>query len=761
MAQPRAVQATPSGYLVDFGDGNEPRLVPENIAVEHGLVQPTPGMYQPPQGLNLAPDPYAPVASPAEQAGAMPQQSQQPPAPAPAPAVAAPAEAAPPVASPAPAPAPPNVSVGMSASDSGQTLVRRTDVRGAPAALDLSQERTDLAAAQAESTAGYNDARAALKQRADAVAGEGEVTADYARQGADLNRDFIALQTRADEAVNAHVEKKTAELNARIASVPQEDPGKIWTDNSAFQNAAGLLSAMLGGMLAVSTGSGRNMGLEAIERAIDRNINAQRTNIENEWKRIAHDKDSLQAYKDWKAQSREWGNQQRALMLETLALEREAEAQKFVSQSKQAELMGQAAELRVRSAEAQQEYIKGIASMAKMTADSELERWYKTEQLSLDKLNSASTRALQAAQRGQIAAEQAAKGPAGPAPIFRLPNGKQYYLDPKFTVGRTPAQVGKLADKLGEEGAKYAKVLDALQTHRQLVANVGSRYAGPGSANLRWSAEDMKTVRDSLERTSAVVAHSLSGSQYAEAFREAVKGFVGGSAGWTGASPVQSQTQYIDSEMAKMERDLAGRGAVAYDNVVAGEGGVPTIAGPTESGAPVLPKGHVLGQTPVPIDVRKDFYRGDIVQPDEKDLQKATRDLGRTVLTGKDPSSTLQALRQLSNTADAPLAVAPALLDEVFGSVEVKDVGGRTAVRYTGEGKDRKAAPVQSRADGIRLMRVNAMRMATKAEESGDPALASEILEAADQLAQRLNGTYKQPEAAPTALQQAYGPVPR
>jgi hypothetical protein len=116
------------------------------------------------------------------------------------------------------------------------------------------------------------------------------------------------LEDRAhfDSVVHDYVQQRQAQIDERLATIPQEDPRRIFHTNSGFANAAGLFSAIAGGILAVTTGSGRNMGLEAVEREIDRDIQAQRTNIEAEFKKVANDKDSLQQYQQWKAQERGW-----------------------------------------------------------------------------------------------------------------------------------------------------------------------------------------------------------------------------------------------------------------------------------------------------------------------------------------------------------------------------------------------------------------------------------------------------------------------
>lgn len=720
----RVLQATPVGYLAEMEDGSQATF-PEHVLVQAGYVDPTPGLYKVDPGQSPGVQPS--MAQPA------PQPELQPPQ-APGLGVApleAPQVAPPPPPSPGPAPMGPGDSARMGRSVSTSTpgyLQREKAFGPAPAAVDLSAEREGLQAAGAEMGAGYAEQRQALADQGSAAAGLGQVKGEVATAQAGESREFLRAQTEFNNVANEYVSREQARINERVARVPQEDPSKIWGDNSMFQNAAGLFAAMAGGMLAVSTGSGRNMGLEAIERAIDRSINAQRTNIENEWRRVAHDKDSLQQFQDWKSKADLWAKEQHVVMLETLALDREAEAQKFSSASKQAELVGQAAQIRVQQAQKFAELTESLAGLAKAEADGALNRWKALGDAAVQRSavaeNYAQARAADRANQPDAAAGQ------GPIPVFKLPNGEQLYLDPRMTQGRTPAQIGEMANKLGEETAKYAIPLDQLQRHRQLVAEVGSKYSGPGS-RTRWSDGDVRVVQDSLKRTSAAIAKSMSGTQYAEAFRAAVEGWTGGAPGWTGGDPMRSQTQYIEDMIADMERDLGGRGVVKGQAVT-----IPGVQGPTESGAPVRPE--MRGEKLVPFNAQESFYRGDVVKNDDKDLVTAAKDLGRVVLTGSDPSSTLQALSQLDSMLKSPLAVSRALGDQVFGAVELSDRGGKTAARYPGEGKAQAGTSPRTKEDGVRLMKLSAMRAAAKADAAGDSELAGNIMAAADQLADSL-----------------------
>lgn len=419
---PRVVQAAPGGYLVDLGDGSEPRLFPESTLVAAGLVGPTQGS-ELPQAPAAAPQ--APIAPPVQQplpgAAPLPYSAPEPAPVAPSPAAPA-SPGAPPVSLPTPLT---GTSQRQSAGASFGTtqLVRRTD---GPAPLDLSAERAALGSLQDESSAARLEqqhqlgVRAGTLQQADEVrygkyGPDGQLLESGGAQQQIAERDRLGEAQQAFNAVTQeYVQRKTGELNEAIARIPQEDPGRIWSDNSAFQNAAGLMAAALGGMLAVSTGSGRNMGLEAIERAIDRDVQAQRTNIENAWRKVQHDENSLNQYRQWRSQEKQDMLAQGIFRLETLALETEAKASTFSSAARQAEYLGAAAELRAVSAEKQAEYVKATGEYSAAEAASRL----ATYRASLDRIQTMASASASYAQAAHTRAEtEALKNKPPPQPL--------------------------------------------------------------------------------------------------------------------------------------------------------------------------------------------------------------------------------------------------------------------------------------------------------------------------------------------------------
>lgn len=503
----QVLQATPVGYLVEMEDGQQ-RTFPENVLVEAGYVNPTQGLYAQPQQPQVQVDPNN-LHQQLPRVNELGVTSNVPPIPHNGPA-AAPAQLSAP-AGPALAPTQHSQRVSASSSESGQQLVRRTDVGAPPPAFDDKPYLDAMQQAQGAVDAGIGKQRAAIDAAAAAETGRSAVEQQSMRdQAAQMERDR-AERGQFDGVVQEYVQRKTAELNEKIARVPQEDPGKIWADNNAFQNAAGLLAAGLGGMLAVSTGSGRNMGLEAVERAIDRSINAQRTNIENEWKKIAHDKDSLQQYQAWKSQERGHLLESQIYHLEALKLNRLAEAEKYMSDGKKAELMGQAASLDVLSAEKQQALIKFYLDHGMAQANDAFNRYSTVEKLSLEKLNSAASRAASYANAEESRARAAALG-APKAPLVLsdrtgMTLGKDADGNTLLYQPRSQEEKDKL-DGLGTTALNQHTILSAMREFlktnpsswspedRLRFASLTSQYIQSGGEKLgRMTDKDAELLR--------------------------------------------------------------------------------------------------------------------------------------------------------------------------------------------------------------------------------------------------------------------------
>lgn len=472
--EPKIVQAAPGGYYVDLGDGSEPRLFPESVAVEAGLVGPTPGLYDDRASGPLGPDPYAQVAAPAQQAAQglvgqppEPQQVTQPPVPA------------------------PGASYGVSTSTPGYTD-RRKAFGPTPAPLDLGGLQTELDGSNKRVIDAYDAQgqsftdRAAAETRADEVRygkwendpvdGQPVLDAPGGVQQMDaMNEEHIAARQAFDDATAEGMDEYTTNLNERMAKVPTEDPNNLWNSGSGFQNALGVAQSALGGMLAVSTGSGRNLGLEALEREIDRDIQAQRTNIENEWKKIAIDEKSMERFERWRANERSAIAEEQAMRYAQLAHNIEAEASTFKSEARKAERMGMAAELAVKAEESAQKAIGAKAEMLSAESKSAFDEYRMRGDAAVQQ---AQIRASNAAARASDRSGKVEPTKANRVRIGVLPmTGEEIYIPADIADTMTKEQIDALV-KTGQTVSTSTRKGQELQA---LAQDVGRIYSGPGA----------------------------------------------------------------------------------------------------------------------------------------------------------------------------------------------------------------------------------------------------------------------------------------
>jgi hypothetical protein len=103
---------------------------------------------------------------------------------------------------------------------------------------------------------------------------------------ADITKTQSEKEYQQAEELRHHKEKMMASMeqaNADAIALSQKkvDPGNLWANMDTGQRVVALLGLMMGGFSAGVTG-GKNEAMEALQRAIDRDIDAQKTNLENE-----------------------------------------------------------------------------------------------------------------------------------------------------------------------------------------------------------------------------------------------------------------------------------------------------------------------------------------------------------------------------------------------------------------------------------------------------------------------------------------------
>jgi hypothetical protein len=661
----RVLQATPVGYLAEMEDGSQVTF-PEHVMVEAGYVQPTQGLYRQP------PVQQAQFAGSDERVAPITERFEtdlsQPAAPAPA-------------APSAPAPGTSQRS-GYRVGGSTEEFVRRNDVTAAPAPLDLSSQRQALGQANTDLNQSYADQQSQLTAKADAERQRDEVkfgkfdpqTGELLQEGgaqqqiAQREAD-MAARAEFDAVTQEYVQKRTAEINERIARVPQEDPTKLWGDNNAFQNAAGLLAAGLGGMLAVSTGSGRNLALESIERSIDRNIAAQRTNIENEWRKVAHDKDTLQQYQQWKGRERQWMLEEQVVRLETLALDTEAKASTFSSAARQAEYMGQAAALRGLQAEKSAELIEAEAEYATAESNSKHKLWFDTEQLALEKRRTAAQVAENYAQAAAAnRANQPKPADANP-PIYRFANGDELYLDPRHTA--------KMNDKDWSEYTTAAQKKDTFVTEYDSlirdIAHMGRQnLIATGKRGL--STPELNAVKGRFKTLALDHVNELAATTFTDRLVTTIESMMGGPTGLTDVDKIPAMLEF--KKMALNEADAKFRGKNAF-----------IVKAPKEVEPPggIGPKSGDVSRDVEPYSATKRYGADPRVKADGQKAGEAAKGMLADVLHGSDTRSQLNSLEGLAEYTVSPVGSGPEHLSVLLaGGADVKR-DGKVGLANTGK----------------------------------------------------------------------------
>ena len=513
MADPQILQSTPSGYLVDYGDGN-PVLVDPASVEQGGLGHPGTGLtdgYAEATGQMLPP--AGPASMPAPEP-VSPASYGQPVVPGGVPAPDGRAPMAPPGM---PAPAVQQRSGSGSVSHSGykqqiappglQSYDEVLDaqaggVAGARAAGDeavrAAESAGDVAVAQAEDKYGAYDAQGNLVKpgayRERAAAEEAK-----AKHVAELN----AVKAEA-------IDAKIAGINQRIASIPAEDPGRIWSNAGAFGSALMMFGSIAGGMLAVTTGSGRNMALEAINQAIERDLQAQRAAVENIWKTVDLDRDELSRLRE------EYGEaeaERKIYMKEAVAHRFEAETNRYASAGAKAARAASVAALRADTEKDVAAAVDAYGKTVENKVQSEIEIYKKQQDAQFE----SKRLSLGWAAENRLQREADAKAREQKESIYLSRETGMYTRTKDPVTGKTvraqyqprnEAEKLKL-DELGVGAVNTNNVLAAMETYlgtdpSTLSPDDRRRYAGlvamyiqsTGQALGRMTEKDIELLKD-------------------------------------------------------------------------------------------------------------------------------------------------------------------------------------------------------------------------------------------------------------------------
>lgn len=385
---------------------------------------------------------------------------------------------------PAPvAPQPPLKSVSMGARQSGSQsttrTVRRNDIPPAPQAdFDpLVQEHRRL---QANVEDVRQDRQDTLQDRADAETGIADVEASTLMRESAAAENHARLEAQLSGNRDARVAQKQAEIEQRMAEIPAVDPGRMWKNAGALGSAAGIISAAIGGYLAVRQGRGGNDALDQINKVIEQDVHAQEQDIWNQKYKLGLLKDQKDdIYKDAALKKAERA-EQFAYRKMSIASEMGVHAAKFKSASKQAEYLDMQLKLQEEAFKDSQESLKFYSEVYSKNATRALQAYQAEEQLKLSKeSNSIGWMNAKTARMGETRQANATKELEA-APILIHPNTKErFVVDPRRAGKMTPAQY----EEFDKQTASRYDIADRGRRIAQRIQEIGGATFGPG---VKW-----------------------------------------------------------------------------------------------------------------------------------------------------------------------------------------------------------------------------------------------------------------------------------
>lgn len=230
-------------------------------------------------------------------------------------------------------------------------------------------QRTEVdptAAAQARELGGSageaaEDAAKAHQEGAGAEAELQQQRAEHAAAEA-IKLDELARQEQAGAAdYQRRQEAETTKLKSlQVEADSKIDPKRWWKEKSTGENILAALAIGLGGFSASMTG-GPNYALQIIDKAIERDIDAQLANREGKYKQAAAQQDMLGILRGQYADKRDERTAAKSLMLERSAKYIEEITARSASEQTKAKGAEMAAQLRQQSALHQQELALKLA----------------------------------------------------------------------------------------------------------------------------------------------------------------------------------------------------------------------------------------------------------------------------------------------------------------------------------------------------------------------------------------------------------------
>lgn len=339
--------------------------------------------------------------------------------------------------------------------------VERKGVTGYPESPDFSP----FVAAQAQNA---QELKGAIAASDAAQAEQDRVEQEGLYEEARQNKLAQFEHQQAMRDADASTAEYEARINEAVQQVPTVDPGRFWHQRSAFQAAAGMFAAAVGGWLQVMKG-GPNYAIEQFNKLVDQDIRAQETDIETAREKVFR---------------AERGYERNQARIET-GFDRLEEQRIFRLSSIKAQVMADS--LKYRSPIRQAETAKMLYALDNeivKNAQSALQQHWTNEFNRIQQSN-ADKRAQQELSLGWYRAktdrQQADQAGAG-APLDRSkilfdPLTREPILDPQGNVQVISTDAKDVRDfRIRQEGAK--EIIEGIKELRELQRQAGKIVGG-------------------------------------------------------------------------------------------------------------------------------------------------------------------------------------------------------------------------------------------------------------------------------------------
>jgi hypothetical protein len=309
----------------------------------------------------------------------------------------------------------------------------------------------------------------------------------------DLMRRERGRRLLAQDQIQARLAQEDQRIQSALDAIPQADPNRFWSNKSGFDRVVGAVAAGLAGFL---NPGGKNVVVETVQQLIQDDLRAQEMNIatarakvgslENRYNRVAG-----------RLEQDELAKRELALYkLETVKAGLAAKMASFKSPLTQAEYASTLADLDALSVKNRSELL-GLWNQHMMAQSNfEMDRWYKNEQVKLEK----GRLALSAAQAKSEA--EKGKGGIGKTAVIGKSTGYTINGNDIIAPGADEKLQAAAAEDFSKRGLAANNVWEAAEYLKSLKKDFVSSKVKPDKAKIAQAAAMLETAIAAMTETS-------------------------------------------------------------------------------------------------------------------------------------------------------------------------------------------------------------------------------------------------------------------